>query len=366
MTHLSRDDGHIFVQTDADFDGYSSAACLLNYIYKVFPSAVSKIEYRLHTGKIHGILLETIPRGTTLVIAPDSSSNQYDVHKELAERGIDVLILDHHQADRISEYACVINNQLCDYPNKTLSGVGIVYKMCQRIDELMQTEASKELLDLVATGLIADMIDIRNMETRYFIQEGLQQICNPFLKAMIEKNSYQLKELTPIGIAFYVVPYVNAITRVGTEEEKRVLFESMLEWKAYENIPSTKRGHRGEEETRVEQAVRVCLNAKNRQTKARDSSIEAIEQIIAEEGLLNNKLLIIKLKDLEVDRAIVGLMANELMSKYQRPVAILSPVIHEGKAAWSGSARGCGNSKMNDFKKFVQDSGYAFLAEGHP
>lgn len=88
---------------------------------------------------------------------------------------------------------------------------------------------------------------------------------------MIEKNSYSLgTDITPIGIAFYVAPYVNAITRVGQMEEKMTLFEAMLDWKAYESIPSTKRGCKGQLEQRVEQAVRNCTNVKSRQTKTRD------------------------------------------------------------------------------------------------
>lgn len=60
------------------------------------------------------------------------------------------------------------------------------------------------------------------------------------------------------------MPLVNAITRVGIQDEKQILFESMLEWKAYDLIPSTKRGCKGQEETRLEQALRVCTNVKNR------------------------------------------------------------------------------------------------------
>ena len=56
----------------------------------------------------------------SLVIAPDSSSNDYEVHKQLAERQVDVLVIDHHEAERVSEFACIINNQLCDYPTKSL------------------------------------------------------------------------------------------------------------------------------------------------------------------------------------------------------------------------------------------------------
>lgn len=185
---------------------------------------------------------------------------------------------------------------------------------------------------------------------------------------MVEKNSYQLgtDNLTPIGVAFYIVPLVNAITRMGTKEEKLVLFESMLEWKAYDLIPSTKRGCKGQEETRLEQALRVCTNVKNRQTRTRDANLQDIENIIEQKGLLNNKLLLIQLGDIVVDRSIVGLMANELMSKYQRPVAIFSKTKHEGQDAWEGSARGYEKSKMNDFRQLVRDSNLAFLAEGHP
>ena len=83
---------------------------------------------------------------------------------------------------------------------------------------------------------------------------------------MIDKNSYSIgKEVTPTGIAFYVAPYVNSVTRVGTQEEKKILFEAMLEDKAYNFIPSTKRGCKGQEETILTQALRMCVNTKKHQ-----------------------------------------------------------------------------------------------------
>lgn len=80
-------------------------------------------------------------------------SNDYEQHKELSEKGIDVLVIDHHEAERISEYACVINNQLCDYPTKSLSGVGMVYKFCQLIDKMLGKNIIDNYLDLVALGM---------------------------------------------------------------------------------------------------------------------------------------------------------------------------------------------------------------------
>lgn len=98
------------MQIDSDCDGYTSSALLLNYIYARFPSAINKFYYNFHSGKTHGIDIESIQPGTTLVVVPDASSNEYEIHKKLSDKGIDVIVLDHHQAERESEYACVVNN----------------------------------------------------------------------------------------------------------------------------------------------------------------------------------------------------------------------------------------------------------------
>ena len=153
IKHISNND-KILLQVDSDCDGYTSSSLLLNYLYQLFPYYVqNNILYRFHSGKEHGIIVSTIPEDVRLVIAPDSSSNDYEQHKELAEKGIDVLVIDHHEAERISEYACVINNQLCDYPTKSLSGVGMVYKFCQLIDKILGKNIIDNYLDLVALGM---------------------------------------------------------------------------------------------------------------------------------------------------------------------------------------------------------------------
>ena len=90
-----------------------------------------------------------------MIICPDSSSNDYEYHKILWEQKSDVLVLDHHEADSISEYACIINNQLSDYPNKELSGVGVVWQFCRYINFLIKGDYqyANNYLDLVALGL---------------------------------------------------------------------------------------------------------------------------------------------------------------------------------------------------------------------
>ena len=380
IKHISQGN-KILIQIDSDCDGYTSAAALINYLNCLFPGFVqNNIYYRIHTGKQHGLILETIPNDVKLVIAPDSSSNDYEVHAELAARGVDVLVIDHHEADKVSEDACVINNQLCDYPTKSLSGVGMVYKFCSYIDELLNVDYADQFLDLVALGMIADMMDLRDYETRHLITRGLENIRNPYFKGMIDKQSYQLKDgISPIGVAFYIAPYVNATIRMGDQDEKLILFESMLDYRGYELIESTKRGCKGQMETRVEQACRNSSNIKNRQTKARDAALETIEKIIKEKNLLDNKILVIKLDTFEADKNLTGLIANQLMAKYQRPVLLLNKVKNvetdideNGKTrivkewvSWEGSGRGYDKSKFDNLREFLKESELVMYAEGH-
>ena len=367
IKHISKN-GTVLVVVDCDCDGYTSAAALMNYLYCLFPAFVqNNIFYRVHAGKQHGIMPDSIDKDIKLVIAPDSSSNDYEAHEYLNLSGVDVLVIDHHEADHVSEYACIINNQLCDYPTKSLSGVAMVWKFCCYIDMLLKTDHAQKFLDLVALGLVADMMDVRDFETRRLIDKGLQQIRNPYFRGAIDKDQFHFtNEITPIGVAFYIAPLINATTRVGTQEEKLMLFESMLDFRGYELVPSTKRGCKGQAETRVEQACRNCTNIKSRQTKIRDNSLEKIEQIIANQNLLSNKILIVQLDDLITDRNLTGLIANQLMSEYQRPVLILNKIENEdGTITWEGSGRGYDKSRLKDFRGFLENNKYVMYAEGH-
>ena len=365
VSHIARG-SKVMIQIDSDADGYTSAAALINYLNHLVPSFVqNNISYRPHTGKMHGLILDTIPDDVGLVIAPDSSSNDYEVHQALRERGIDVLVIDHHEAEKVSEYACVINNQLCDYPTKSLSGVGMVYKFCSYLDSLLGVNHANEILDLVALGLVADMVSLKDYETKHLIHLGLRQINNPFFKGMTIKNEFSLgSNITPFGVAFYVAPYINAVTRVGTPDEKITMFEAMLDFKAFEMIPSTKRGYKGSFETRVEQACRNCVNIKNRQTKTRDASLEIIEQIIAEQNLVDDKVLLVTLNKNQKS-SLSGLIANQLMSIYQRPVFILNETDHEGQTWWEGSGRGPNVPGLEDCRDFCETSGLVEYSEGH-
>jgi len=153
-------------------------------------------------------------------------------------------------------------------------------------------------------------MDLRDFETKEIINEGLLNIKNAFIQQMVQQQEYSLKgNVTPFGVSFYIAPYVNAVIRMGTAAEKLLLFESMLDFKAYDMLPSTKRGHKGEEETRVEQACRTASNIKNRQAKARDSSLNIIKANIEENELNQYPILIIQLTE-PIEDNLTGLIAN--------------------------------------------------------
>ena len=356
----------MFLIVDCDADGFTASAALVNYIYKVFPSAMDLLSIQLHEGKEHGIeekwLEEIVANEYKLVICPDASSNDYEQHKFLKDNGIDVLVLDHHDAEEVSENAIIINNQLSDYPNKTLSGVGVVYKFCSKIDELMKIKEADTILDLVSLGMIADMMDMRNFETKHLIQKGLTRIENPFFKALVERQAYSIGEtVTPIGVAFYIAPLINATIRVGTQTEKEVMFKAMLNHCAYDMIPSTKRGEKGKTEAVVVQAVRNATNVRNRQKKARDNGFEYVEQIIAANNLDKNKIIVVQVSE-DLDKNLTGLIANQLMAKYQKPVLL---VRETDEGLLQGSARGYDKSELKDLKSFLLESGFMEYAEGH-
>lgn len=368
-----KDNNKTIIIVDPDVDGNTSSALLLNYLYNFFPQWVSNIKIYFHDGKQHGLndcVDYIIENDFKFVLCPDAGSNDKDECKMLSEHGIEVLILDHHDFDTENPYAVIINNQdgYSNYPNKALSGVGVVWQFCRFFDSVMSTQYADQYLDLVAIGLVADMMDIRSVETKALIQAGLVNLHNPFLYHMAQKNAFKLGEkITPTGAAFYIVPLLNAIQRSGTLEEKQLVFKSMVQYYAFEKVPSTKRGHKlGEIETIVEQAIRTSTNVKNRQTRVQDASLERLEKQIKDYNLLDNcKVLILLLDEKSnVPAEVRGLIANKFMAKYQRPCCILTKDKKED--AYAGSARGCSLAGVTDFKQMCLDSNLIEYAIGHP
>lgn len=267
---------------DCDCDGFTASALLYNFLWKLFPNWVEPhLHWFIHEDKEHGLadkVESLIESGVKLVIIPDAGGGDEEHVKRLKAKDIDCLFIDHHDAtDSSYGPGIVINNQHGNYPNRTLSGVGVVYKFCQYFANLLRDSMVcpeiEYYLDLVSVGCVADLMPLQNFETLYYIRNGITNINNPFLKAVATLQEYSINKhggFDPFVIGFYFAPLINATIRVGSMTEKKFLFMAMLDKYGNDEIPSTKRGHQGEIETRAEQAARMCANIRTRQNKIRD------------------------------------------------------------------------------------------------
>lgn len=349
---------------------------MFNYLKNVVSPRLGKeinIEYHIPENKSHGLeaviddLTAAAPaRKYDLVILPDSSSNDYDYHHQLKELGYDILVIDHHEASRYSEDAVVINNQLSEnYPNKALSGVGVVYKFWEywEAQEGWDDRPIGDYVDVVALGEVSDMVNMNTLENRYICKYGLSHIKNEFFQDLIDKQSFSLGSgpLTQIGVAFYITPLINALIRMGSTSEKEKLFLSFITPNV--RIPSTKRGHAaGDTESYSEQTIRNCVNAKSHQDREKEKALELLSIQISDNCLDDNKILILNADDLNVSTTLTGLCAMAVAAAYKKPV-ILGRMSADGYLR--GSMRGREESELKDFKAFLEDSRLTDYVEGH-
>lgn len=362
---------YIHLIVDSDVDGYTSSAMLYNYTTR--DMNYNNIGHSLHTGKQHGISDDiVIPDNTKLLIVADAGSNDYEQHEKLKEKGIDIIILDHHECDKISENAIVVNNQLCDYPNKNLSGAGIVYKFLKLVDEEMWMDAAENYLDLLALSLISDSMDIKDAETRYYINLGLNNIKNKCFKALIDKRSYDIKgQVTINNVAFYITPLINAVIRMGTQEEKELLWNALVE-----NYMTFKYKKRGQEELIDEpiydRIARLATNIKAKQGRELDKVIQKFASVVEEEEKYKNNILILNGSD--VNKSLTGIVAIKLATKYGKPCLILREESNneekdnennkEKGKVYAGSGRNIDYSAIENLREYICNTGYA-KAEGH-
>lgn len=354
----------IFVQVDSDVDGYTSSSIIINYIKKICPKA--NIHYRIQDGKEHGIFIDTIPDDVDLVIIPDAGSSQFEEHETLNKRGKEIIVIDHHECERESEHAIVVNNQLSpNYSNKTLTGAGMAYKFCQAVDEKLNKNEAEQFLDLVSIGNIADSADSRNLETRYFMNEGLKKIKHPLLKKLFKKQDFSTRGDKNIqNTQFFINPLINAAIRVGSSEEKDQMMRAFLLSK--EKVPYKKRGQSETELVSIhDDTVRILGNLKAKQKRIADAAGVEIKNRIEEKSLTANKVLIIYNEGI-LDKSLTGLVANQLAEEYKKPVLLARNDPEKGKDILSGSIRGYDKGFIKDFKKVLIDTGLFEFVEGHP
>lgn len=365
---------HIGIIVDSDVDGFTSASIIGQYLSRYLPSL--KIDYYIHDGKAHGLeehWQDIQDMNFDLLIIPDAGSNDSKYAQEIK---CPILVIDHHLVEEpiSAPNMTVINNQLSPkYRNKELSGAGMAYQFCRAMDYYFDKNWADDYIDLAALGICGDMMSGLEIENQYFWRKGFSNIKNYFFWTIAQKQSYSitgkqfatdqelLDALNPMSVAFYIVPLINAMVRVGTEEEKARMLTAFLD--GHKMVPCLKRGAKGTFEEAAVESTRECVNARARQNKLKDEAVARLEQKIFKYGLLENQILFIRLEeDDNFPSELNGLIAMQLSQRYKKPtiVARLNP---EGYVR--GSIRGLTNSELGSFKAYLDSTGLFEYVQGH-
>jgi single-stranded-DNA-specific exonuclease len=351
---------------DADMDGYSSASLIYQYS-KILREDIDITPF-FHDGKSHGltehIMKQIYKSGIKFLIVPDAGSNDVEKIEELETNGIKVLVIDHHEVDNFTDKGIIINNQLCEHTNKNLVGVGMVYKFLQFIDE-EGIGVLDQFLDLVAAGQIGDTSDISDPEIRNLVTLGLDNIQNKFFKAVI--GTPQLgRKIAPKDLSFGIIPLINAVVRVGTLEERELIFDAMNNIGADRIFPVIKRkkdpvtkkfNQIPYDYTVYQQAADVAAKCKSRQAALVKKLVAVLEDTVD-----NNYGIAIGKVPSDIDpQGVIGLVANKLVGKYDKPCLLLN---QKEKGKWTGSGRGHEKTLL-DFRAWCDSTGLVEFAQGH-
>lgn len=363
----------ILVMPDEDCDGYTSSAMLYLYIKALDPEY--PVEYLMHQRpKMHGLKDEVhrVPDDVKLFIIADASTNDINECNQLIDKGIDVIVLDHHDENHQEESeeeenynsfsgnrAIIVNNQLSpDYKNKDLSGAGIVYRFLQALDEALWEDYADNFIDLCCLGNAADVMDMRSLETRYFVNQGLEGFNNKFLQALAKAQDFSMKGVLNIhNITWFMSPVINAVTRMGTMEDRELLFRAMIE--QYEEFDYKKRSGDIIKENIYDRAARIAKNIKSRQDKQRDKVFDELKDQVD----LNDKVVFLESEIAQ--SGLVGLSAMKLADTIKRPVIIVKELRRNGETILSGSCRNYDNSPIPDFKDLILQTDAFEMCQGH-
>ena len=369
MNHFNNKN-KIGVLVDEDPDGFCSASMMYLYIKRMDENY--PVEYILHKrAKAHGLSDDVIiPNDIKLLIIPDAGTNDCKECKELSEQGVDILILDHHEKEEDNPYALIVNNQMSNsYPNKCLCGAGVVYRFLQALDDENWNEFADDYLDLCALANISDVMDMRSFETRYLTDLGLLNINNKCFKALIDAQNYSMNGKVNIhNIQWYITPILNGMIRIGSQEEKELLFRAFIEqdeFFEYKKRATKDKPAETIQESIYDRAARLCKNAKSRQDKQKEKSVEQIAEI-AQSIPFDDKVVMIDTSDI-LDTGLTGVVAIKIAEMFNKPCILLNKFLDKktGKITYGGSARNVNHSPIESFKDIVNSTNVFNFGKGH-
>ncbi|MGL5083599.1 MAG: single-stranded-DNA-specific exonuclease RecJ [Microcoleaceae cyanobacterium] len=285
----------------------------------------------------HGLNLAGIQtlaaQGCTLIVTCDTGSTNLEEIKAANHLGIDVIVTDHHTLPQERPPVVAMINPRTfplEHPLRHLSGVAVAYKLVEALyqatPELPQ-HTLENLLDLVAIGLIADLVQLTG-DCRYLAQRGLQRL-QAQLNTPTRPGVAKLLELCkrsgdrPTDISFGIGPRINAVSRIYGDAKFCV-----------ELLTSRDR-------TRCMKLALDTEIANSRRKALQKEVVRDVERKLEQLDLSTTGVII--LTDSQWPTGILGLVASQVAQQYGRPTILLS--IEEGTQAVKlarGSARSVG------------------------
>lgn len=294
------------------------------------------VEYRYRERETgHGVNVDDIDNDTDLLIIVDSSSSEVENVNELA-KNMDVIILDHHNVEkRDKELNAILvnpNQQGCKYPNKYLSGSGVVWKFIELLDYHYKKVDITRYLDLVAVSLLSDQMDMSVLENRWIVKKGLSKINNIGLLGLIHATKNNGKNINSQIMNFSIIPILNTVAR---NNELSKLFKVLFEKDFF------KAKRMGE-----------YLVKENDERKKK---IKSLFKEYEKDAYIGKFVLVVKE---DATKNYNGLISQQFSSKYKRP----SLVLKDNGEVYQGSGRSFNGF---DLQRFLKDCPYVNYAEGH-
>ena len=316
-----RDRQTILIYGDYDVDGVTSIVLLQTVLRTLGADAAHVVPHRLVDG--YGLKLDVLERvlqerDVKLVITVDCGITSIEpVHRAL-ERGIDVIITDHHLPPGVlPDAAAVLNPKQpgCDYPFKELAGVGVAFKLCcELIKRSNKKIAVESLLKIAAIGTVADVAPLigENRTIAWLGLQGLKDPRNRGLRALIRRLGMLGRPLRAADVGFRIGPRINAAGRLSSADTAIDLFEAGDDDSAWQMCAELDR-----------------MNAERQAVELRVRE-EAEKQVVEFSG---SRVFVLAGK--EWHRGVIGLAAGRVAQKYHRPTLVISV---DGDEA-AGSAR---------------------------
>jgi single-stranded-DNA-specific exonuclease len=226
-----REHGRVLVIGDFDADGATSTALVVRLLRAWSFSSVDFLvpnRFEFGYGLTPEIVALALERRPTLIVTVDNGISSAAGVAAARERGIDVLVTDHHLPGRELPAANVIVNPnagACAFGSRALAGVGVAFYVLAALKRLLDASSlappgapgPAEYLDLVALGTVADLVPL-DANNRVLVAQGLKRIraerCVPGIRALLAIASRRRTDLTAADLAFGVAPRLNAAGRI--------------------------------------------------------------------------------------------------------------------------------------------------------